>query len=110
LANAFDNAGDVPRIPPARIGASWDFDLNNWSAQVSLTKAFDQDRPGEGQEETAGYTRLDAFLEYGFFDDFSIFAKASNLTDDEIRNSTSFLRELAPEPGRAFTLGARYRF
>lgn len=105
----FDNSGDVPRMPPARIGASWDFDLDNWSAQVSLTKAFDQDRPGEGQEETSGYTRLDAFVEYGF-DDFSIFAKATNLTNDEIRNSTSFLRELAPEPGRGFLLGARYRF
>lgn len=104
-----DQSGDVPRIPPARLGASWQFASDQWTAQVSLTHAMDQDRPGINQEATESYTRLDAYLGYKV-DKLSLFAKAANLTDEEIRNSTSFLRELAPEPGLGFTLGARYNF
>ena len=70
---------------------------------------MDQERPGENQEATEGYTRLDAYLAYNT-DNLSLFAKGTNLTDEDIRNSTSFLRELAPEPGLGITLGARYSF
>ncbi len=105
----FSQSGDVPRMPPARIGASWDYSYEFWSTQLSLTHAFDQNRPGEGQTETEGYTRLDAYIGWNA-KPFTLFAKATNLTDEDIRNSTSFLRQLAPEAGRAFTLGARYHF
>lgn len=105
----FNQSGDVPRMPPARLGASWQFTSEQWSAQLSLTHALDQNRPGDNQEATEGYTRLDAYISYTT-DQLSLFAKAANLTDEEIRNSTSFLRELAPEAGLGVTLGARYRF
>ncbi len=104
-----DKNGDVPRMPPARLGVSWDFNVEQWSARLSLTRALDQDKPGRGQEETDGYTRLDAYLGYRQ-DNLSLFVKGTNLTNEEIRNATSFLRELAPEPGRAVSLGASYRF
>ena len=105
----FSDTGDVPRMPPARIGASWDFTKASWSTQLSITHAMDQDKPGEGQEETEGYTRIDAYAGWNA-DPFTLFIKATNLTDEDIRNSTSLLREIAPEPGRAITLGARYNF
>ena len=104
-----DDSGDVPRIPPARLGASWDYSYEAWSGQLSLTHAFDQNDPGEGEEETEGYTRVDAYIGWNA-EPLTIFFKATNLTDDDIRNATSFTRELAPEPGRGFTLGARYNF
>ena len=104
-----EDNGDVPRIPPTRIGASWDYSSDNWSAQLSFTRASDQDRPGDNQEATEGYTRVDAYVGWNL-DPISIFLKGTNLTDEEIRNSTSFLREIAPEPGRGFTLGATFRF
>jgi iron complex outermembrane receptor protein len=104
-----DTNGDVPRIPPARIGANWDFEQDNWIANLSLVHAFKQDRPGENQEETAGYNRVDAYVSYNT-DGWSLFFKGTNLSNEEIRNSTSITREVAPEPGRALTLGARYSF
>ena len=104
-----DQSGDVPRMPPARLGARWEFSNGPWNAELSLTQAMDQDRPGENQEATEGYTRLDAYLAYNT-DNLSLFAKGTNLTDEDIRNSTSFLRELAPELGLGITLGARYSF
>ena len=104
-----DDNGDVPRIPPARIGASWDYRQDNWNGGLSVTNAFDQNNPGEGQEETDGYVRVDAHIGWNA-EDYSIFLQATNLTDDEIRNSTSFLREISPEPGRSIAFGATYRF
>ena len=104
-----DDNGDVPRIPPARVGASWDYERASWSGGVSVTQAFDQDNPGEGEEETEGYTRVDAHIGWST-EDYRFFLKGSNLGDEDIRNSTSFLRELAPEPGRSFSIGAVYRF
>ena len=105
----FDEGGDVPRIPPLRIGAHWDYGQGPWSARLSITHGAEQDRPGANQEITDGYTRVDAFLRYGR-ESWALFLKGTNLTDAEIRNATSFLRDIAPEPGRGLVVGARYEF
>lgn len=105
----FESNTDIPRQPPARLGLSWNYEKETWSGQLSLLKAFDQDRPGEGQEATEGYVRLDGFISYAW-GDADLFLRGTNLTDEEIRNSTSFLREVAPEPGRSLTLGVTYSF
>jgi iron complex outermembrane receptor protein len=70
---------------------------------------MDQNRSGEGQERTEGYVRLDAYVGYSL-DNLLLFARGTNLGNEEIRNATSFLRDLAPEPGRGITIGARYNF
>jgi len=36
-----------------------------------------------------------------------LFANAKNLLDENVRNSTSYLRNFAPEPGRGAELGIR---
>mgnify|MGYP003700555907 CR=1 FL=1 len=105
----FDDGMEVPRLPAARLGGAWNLNSGPWALQLSLTHGFRQDRPGENQPETDDYTRLDAYLNYGA-DHWSVFLKGTNLTDNEIRNATSFLRDLAPEPGRSLVIGANYRF
>lgn len=101
--------GDVPRIPPARLGVHWDFNHGYWSARLSVTHAFEQKRAGANQSQTDDYTRLDVYLNYGRAN-WSVFLRGQNLTNQEIRQATSFLRDLAPEPGRSLILGARYAF
>lgn len=105
----FDDGGDVPRIPPLRVGAHWDYSQGPWSARLSVTRAADQDRAGTNLTATDGYTRVDAFVRYGQ-GSWALFLKGFNLTDEEIRNATSFLREIAPEPGRGMVMGASYEF
>lgn len=105
----FDDGGDVPRIPPLRVGAHWDYSQGPWSARLSVTRAADQDRAGANQTATDGYTRVDAFVRYGQ-GGWALFLKGFNLTDADIRNATSFLREIAPEPGRGMVVGASYEF
>ena len=104
-----DQSGDVPRIPPARIGANLDYSSGPWVAGVGITHGFEQNNPGSNESATDSFSRVDAHLSWSS-DQWHLFLKGSNLTDREIRNSASFLRDLAPEPGRSIMVGGRYTF
>jgi len=39
-----------------------------------------------------------------------LFAKGKNMLNENIRNSTSYLRNFAPEPGRSAELGIRVSY
>ena len=100
---------DIPRLPPAKIRASYVVESDHWRAALNITRAAAQNNAGENQMSTLGYTRLDASLSYNQ-PNWSIFIQGQNLTDRDIRNTTSFLREIAPEAGRNLTIGLRYQF
>lgn len=108
-----DNGGDLPRITPMRIGSSLDFNFNQWSANISATHAAKQDHAGYNESETDSYIRIDARLDYTFNNagtDYTLFAKATNLSNAEIRNASSYLRDIAPEAGRSLQAGIRVKF
>lgn len=109
----FDRGGDVPRIPPHRVGAELTFNQPGWYGSLQVIEAGSQNRSGDDEESTDGYTRLDAQvsvpLELGAAGSL-IFVRADNLLDEDIRHSTSFLREVAPEAGRGVTAGIRLTF
>lgn len=108
---------DVPRIPAKRIGAKLDYH-GQWfnqplDAQLRLVRAAKQSHPGFNEETTAGYTRLEAQLNYRIdlqASELLLFMRGNNLLDKDIRNASSFLREIAPEAGRSISVGARYSF
>ena len=104
---------DVPRLPPRRLGLRLDWSRLAWAGSLSVWDAADQNRPGWNQNPTAGYTRWDAGLDYRLdwkATEVTLFLKGRNLSDEEIRLSTSFLREVAPEAGRSLELGFRVEF
>ncbi|MGH1374212.1 MAG: TonB-dependent receptor [Cellvibrionaceae bacterium] len=109
----FDKGGDVPRVSPDRLGAELTVEQSHWFGSVQVIEVSEQNRAGNGEEETDGYTRLDAQinvpLQFGGNSGL-IFLRADNLLDEEIRHSTSFLREVAPEAGRSLTAGVRLSF
>jgi len=103
----------LPRIPPLRAGAALRYGRGPWNAGLSLRHSFRQDHIAPGESETAGYTLLGADLSYRFTrsrNEWELFARGSNLTDEEARVSTSFLKDIAPLPGRSLTLGLRLAF
>lgn len=109
----FDGHGDVPRMPPSRIGSKLDYTGNNWSAYVSVLHAGEQDQPGNFELPTDSYTRWDMGLDYTFElqgSELMLFARGRNLGDEEIRLSTSYLRRFAPEAGRSLEVGVRFRY
>ena len=103
----------LPRIPPLRFGAALRYATGPWNAGVSVRHSFRQDRVAPGETETAGYTLLGADVSYRFTPsrvEWEIFARGSNLTDQDARVSTSFLKDIAPLPGRSVTVGVRTTF
>ncbi len=109
-----DDGSAVPRIPPRRIGATLAYQFQAWAADLRLTHASAQRRAGNNEESTDGYNDLTLHLSYtlpmGDGQHCELFLRGSNLTNEEIRNAASYLRDLAPEPGRSFESGVRLSF
>ena len=114
LKGNLDISGDAPRLPPQRLGSRFHYENDALSAYISVLRAEDQDKPGLFEEETGGYSRWDAGLNYRISidarKDVLAFIKLKNILDEEIRNSASFLREIAPEAGRSIEAGFRVTF
>ncbi len=107
------DGGNLPRIPPRRVGAGIDYTSTHWTAGVDVIRYDSQDDVAERELPTDGYTMLDATVSYRIFmhhADWNIFLRASNLLDEEARRHTSFLKDIAPLPGRNFTVGVRAGF
>jgi iron complex outermembrane receptor protein len=113
MRGKFDQRGNAPRMPPARVGFEVNLAAANWSAYLTLLHAVDQDKPGNLEFATDGYDRIDAGIDYTISSGNSellLFLKGRNLGDEEIRLATSYLRGFAPEAGRSLEVGMRYRF
>jgi iron complex outermembrane recepter protein len=110
----FDDAqgGNVPRIPPHRAGAGIYYRDLNWLARIGFLHAFNQNRIGENETPTEGYTLLNADLAYTFkldprlnvVPEMTIGLKGLNLLDDDVRNHVSFRKDEVLEPGRSIRL------
>lgn len=108
----FDGDGNVPRIPPHRLGAGIYYRDANWFGRVAALHAFSQDEIGEFETETSGYTLLNAELSYTFRADaqggvvpeWTIGLKGDNLLDDDVRNHVSFKKDEVLLPGRSVRL------
>ncbi|WP_196137836.1 TonB-dependent receptor [Aliikangiella sp. G2MR2-5] len=108
-----DDGSYVPRIPPMKSGVSLHHDYRAFSAELNWTHFDTQDRLAENELVTEGFELLDLELAYRMplrADEVFIFFKGKNLLDEEARDHSSFLKDLAPRPGRSFTIGARYSF
>ena len=114
ISGEFDDSGDVPRLPPARIGGTLTWTGDAYSVWVDVLNAADQDNPGGFETETDGYTRwnigADYRLDIGNDSNVLVFVKWKNIGDEEIRLSTSFLRNFAPEAGESVEAGIRFNF
>ena len=109
---------DVPLLPPLTFNAEGEADFGFVAATAGLTVAADQDDAGPGYLPTEGYTVLDLGLRAGLPFEFGtsdegraeVFGQVRNVTDEEVRYSTSTLRDFAPAPGRNVRVGVRASF
>jgi len=90
------------------------YNAEDFTLWTRLVFANDQRRPGANEEGTSSWTRWDIGADYRLplsdSNSFEVFVRLKNITDEEIRLATSFLRDIAPEPGRAVEAGLRFRF
>ncbi len=110
----FDNGNDVPRMPPLRYGFQFSYEKDDFTSNLRFTRAEAQNNPGQNETNTKGYLLLNLQAQYrlaSFHDsEILLFAKGKNLLNENIRNSTSYLRNFAPEPGRSAELGIRISY
>lgn len=107
------NGGNVPRIPPSRLGAQLRWEHAGWRAALGATRNNRQDKLAQNETATAGYTLVDAHATRHFDAgnlSWELFADASNLTNQTARVHTSFLKDAVVLPGRAVSFGARVFF
>lgn len=104
------DGGDLPRIPPLRIGASAEYEIGSWRAELSGQHYFEQDKTAPLESATDGYTLIDAQLSYAISDQLKIYLKGNNLTDEYARVHASFLKDKAPLPARSYALGISGNF
>lgn len=109
----FTGGGNVPRLPPWRVGGSLTYSISKWTGNVDVWRAGKQDQTTGVETDTPGYTMLNIDLIYKVPTprvDFSVFLRGTNMLDEDARRSTSFLKNVAPLPGRAVTIGIRGEF
>jgi iron complex outermembrane receptor protein len=118
-----NNLGYLPLQPVRRVGATIGYQDANWRSSLSILNASSQNRlatspvyqdeDGTTEKVTRGYTRVDANISWRQRigeNELTWFASARNLLNEEIRLSTSLLKDYVPQPGRNFIVGVRARF
>jgi iron complex outermembrane receptor protein len=107
------NGGDLPRTPPLRFGTELSYENESLSAHLAVTRFQGQERITQYETQTDGYTMVDLHVSYDLpimNESMSVYFKGENLTDTEARVHTSFLKNIAPRPGRNLTLGVKGYF
>ncbi len=107
-----DTGNPVPRISPMRLGFGFDYKFNQIGARLDVLHGFKQHRTDVEEFSTDGYTMINAMATYRLNTVYGLelFAKARNLLDQEIRDHSSFLKEIAPMGGRSLLVGVRGEF
>ena len=107
-----DTGNPVPRISPMRLGFGFDYKFNQIGARLDVLHGFKQNRTDAEEFSTNGYTMVNAMATYRLNTAYGLelFAKARNLLDQEIRDHSSFLKEIAPMGGRSLLVGVRGEF
>jgi iron complex outermembrane receptor protein len=102
----------LPRISPLRLGFGLDYSFSRFDATLDVTRTFGQNRVADNELPTDGYTMVDAVVSYHLPTKLHLdaFVKATNLLDEEAREHTSVLKDIAPLGGRSVMLGVRGEF
>ncbi len=105
------NNTDLPRIPPLRTIVGIDYKYKRlFEARAEGVFASKQDDIAEFELPTDSYKTLNAHLNFNLpFPDYelALYLRGTNLTDEEVRVHTSFLKDLAPLRGRSVLFGLR---
>ena len=106
-------AGNVPRLAPGRFGSELRWASEAWRASLSIFRNAKQDKVAESETPTKGYTLINVSAAYHFdVGDYGweLFLEGRNLSDQQARVHTSFLKDRVVLPGRAISLGVRVFF
>lgn len=112
-----DNLSDndpLPRITPMRGKVGLRYKYENFGSYIETILVNEQDKTADFELPTDSYALLNAGLSYQIAKDtrntYELYARATNLTDEEARIHNSFLKDVAPLRGRALLAGISVNF
>ncbi len=108
-----DDGGNLPLIPPLRIGAGLDYKRGAWQSSIEALYNSKQDDVRTNELPTASFTMVNLDISYRMpfgGNSWLLFARGTNLLDEEARLASSPLKDILPLSGRSFHLGARMEF
>ncbi|MDI1248387.1 MAG: TonB-dependent receptor [Lacunisphaera sp.] len=114
VTRATDDAGQpLPRIPAARGTVGLEWRSGRWSAGADCQCVAAQRRTAAAESATDGYNLISAHVAWQWVsgrNTWDLFVRGTNLADAEARAHTSFLKQVAPLPGRNVSAGVRWVF
>ena len=108
-----DDGSYLPRIPAQRVGLNVGFNRNKWFSNLHFTHVNSQMDLAEFEIPTDSYNLLNFDINHVFYKNIietTLFIKGSNLLNEEIRDHASFIKDIAPRPGRSLSAGIRVNF
>ncbi|MDO8379534.1 TonB-dependent receptor [Phenylobacterium sp.] len=104
--------GPPARIPPYSVTGRLVWKAPRLEGQVEVRHVAGQGRLSAFELPTEAYTLLSARVSWRPLadQDFKLFLDGRNLTNEEGREHTSFLKDIAPLPGRTVRAGVTYSF
>ena len=114
----FTDGGNVPRMPPSRVGGGTYWRNENWFVRTGLLHAFAQTDVGPFETPTASYNLLKLEVVHRKFWKNSPWGPieittglvGDNLLDADVRNSVQFHKDEILQPGRNFKFFLNAKF
>jgi iron complex outermembrane receptor protein len=103
----------LPRIPPFRITVGAEYERDWLTGRIEVQRVSAQNRVAPLEEETDGHTMVNASLAFRPLrerPDLTVMIRGRNLTNAVARTHTSFLKEVAPLPGRDIRVSLQVDF
>ena len=112
FVDAQTDQGPAARIPPYSVTGRLKWASTPFDASLEVRRVGEQDQLAAYELGTDGYTMVNLSGVWRPFADkaVTVFAEGHNLTDVEAREHVSFLKDVAPLPGRNLRVGISYRF
>jgi len=112
IAKNEDTGAYLPRIAPLKMGIGSTYQKERYSLNINLLHAFAQNKLSANELKTDAYTNLSLLATYQLPIKYNIelFTKANNLLNEEIRDATSYIKDIAPQGGRSIMFGLRGDF
>lgn len=107
-------SGDpLPRISPMHLSAALDYHRGDFGARLEGIFAGRQYRVADDELPTDAYFMVNASISYDLHLSgltTNVYIKGVNLTNEEAREHTSFLKDIVPLAGRGIVVGMRLNF
>jgi iron complex outermembrane receptor protein len=103
----------LPRISPIHASAALNYSYDRFTAGIEGQFSGRQNRTADFETATDSYMLLNANLSYKLplgRTETTLYIKGVNLTNEEAREHTSFLKDIAPLSGRGVVCGMKLTF